>query len=71
MTPDSQGIVGKTAVEGFYLDLGWSGHGFQLAPAVGQIMAEIVSGETPFIDVSCMCLERFERGELIPEPACV
>ncbi len=71
MTPDSQGIVGKTAVDGFYLDLGWSGHGFQLAPAIGQVMAEIVSGETPFIDVGCMCLERFERGELIPEPACV
>lgn len=71
MTPDSQGIVGKTAVDGFYLDLGWSGHGFQLAPAVGQAMAEIISGETPFIDVGCMCLERFTRGELIPEPACV
>ncbi len=71
MTPDSQGIVGKTAVEGFYLDLGWSGHGFQLAPAVGRALAEIISGETPFIDMSCMCLERFERGELIPEPACV
>ncbi len=71
MTPDSQGIVGRTPVDGFYLDLGWSGHGFQLAPAVGQVMAEIISGETPFIDVSCMCLERFERGELIPEPACV
>ncbi len=71
MTPDSQGIVGKTSLEGFYLDLGWSGHGFQLAPAVGQVMAEIVSGEKPFIDVSCMCLERFERGDLIPEPACV
>ncbi len=71
MTPDSQGIVGKTSVEGFYLDLGWSGHGFQLAPAVGQVMAEIISGEKPFIDVSCMCLERFDRGDLIPEPACV
>lgn len=71
MTPDSQGILGKTEIEGFYLDLGWSGHGFQLAPAVGQVMAEIVSGEEPFIDVSCMCLERFARGELIPEPACV
>ncbi len=71
MTPDSQGILGKTEVEGFYINTGWSGHGFQLAPAVGQVMAEIVSGEKPFIDVSCMHLERFERGELIPEPACV
>lgn len=71
ITPDAQGIVGETAVGGFYLDLGWSGHGFQLAPAVGQVMAEIISGEKPFIDVSCLSLERFARGELIPEPACV
>lgn len=71
VTPDAQAILGDTEVEGFYLDLGWSGHGFQMAPTVGQIMAEIVSGEEPFIDVSCMHLSRFERGELIPEPACV
>lgn len=71
ITPDSQGILGATAVEGFYLDLGWSGHGFQLCPAVGQIMAELVSGEKPFIDVSCMALDRFARGAMIPEPACV
>lgn len=71
VTPDSQAILGDTEIEGFYLDIGWSGHGFQMAPTVGQIMAEIVSGEKPFIDVSCMHLSRFERGELIPEPACV
>ncbi len=70
-TPDCQGIVGRTEVEGFYLDLGWSGHGFQLAPAVGQAMAEIISGDKPFIDVDCLLLERFKHGALIPEPYCV
>ena len=71
ITPDSQGIVGETGVEGFYLDLGWSGHGFQLGPAVGQAMAEIISGEKPFIDMGCLSLNRFAEGKLIPEPACV
>lgn len=71
ITPDQQGIVGPTALEGLFLDAGWSGHGFQLAPAVGQVMAEIVSGEKPFIDMCCMSLDRFSKGELIPEPACV
>lgn len=71
ITPDQQGIVGPTALEGFFLDAGWSGHGFQLAPAVGQAMSEIVSGEKPFIDLCCMSLDRFAKGELIPEPACV
>ncbi len=71
MTPDSQAILGATPVEGFYLDVGWSGHGFQLGPIVGKIMAELISGQKPCIDVSCMSLERFEKGELIPEPNCV
>lgn len=71
ITPDQQGIVGTTDIEGFYLDLGWSGHGFQLAPAVGQIMAELISKEKPYIDVNCLSLDRFEKGQLIPEPACV
>lgn len=71
ITPDSQAILGDTEVKGFYLDLGWSGHGFQLAPVVGQIMAEIISGKKPVIDVGCMHLRRFEEGNLIPEPACV
>ncbi len=47
ITPDQQGIVGPTDVGGFFLDAGWSGHGFQPAPAVGRAMAEIVSGEEP------------------------
>lgn len=71
ITPDAQGIVGETEVGGFYLDLGWSGHGFQLAPVVGQIMAEIVSGEEPIIDVDCLSIRRFTENKLIPEPNCV
>ncbi len=71
ITPDAQGIVGETEVDGFYLDLGWSGHGFQLAPVIGQIMAEIISGEKPLIDVECLSLRRFTENRLIPEPYCV
>lgn len=71
VTPDQQGIVGPTEIDGVLIDCGWSGHGFQLAPAVGQTMAEMASGEKPFIDMCCMSIERFAKGELIPEPACV
>ncbi len=71
ITPNAQGIVGPTPLEGFYLDLGWSGHGFQLAPAVGQVMSEMISGEEPFIPMDCLSLKRFELDQLIPEPACV
>ncbi|WP_366924244.1 FAD-binding oxidoreductase [Metallumcola ferriviriculae] len=71
ITPDSQAILGKTDVEGFYLDIGWSGHGLQLAPIVGKMMAQLITGEKPDIDISCMDINRFKQGRLIPEPACV
>ncbi len=71
MTPDSQAILGKTELEGFYLDVGWSGHGLMMGPVVGKIMAELILGEEPSIDISPFSLARFKTGKLIPEPACV
>ncbi len=71
ITPDSQAILGRTEVEGFYLDVGWSGHGLQLGPVVGRLMAQEIAGEKPDIDISAMSIDRFKTGKLIPEPACV
>jgi len=71
ITPDKQAVLGETDVEGFYLDIGWSGHGLQLGPVVGKLMAQVITGEEPDIDISVMNVERFKTGKLIPEPACV
>lgn len=71
ITPDSQAILGKTDIEGFYLDVGWSGHGLQLGPVVGKLLAQVITGEKPDIDISVMGMDRFKTGALIPEPACV
>lgn len=70
-TEDKQAILGETEVEGFYLDIGWSGHGLQLGPVVGKLMAQKIAGEEPDIDITPMSIDRFASGELIPEPACV
>lgn len=68
MTPDRHPIVGPCAVEGFWLANGFSGHGFQHAPVVGKILAEmIVGGRAETVDVSGLSLERFDRGEASPE----
>lgn len=65
-TPDWNPILGwAPGIEGLYLVQGWSGHGFKLAPAVGEVVAAEVLGRTPPIDVSELRLERFERGELL------
>ncbi|MFV1991798.1 MAG: NAD(P)/FAD-dependent oxidoreductase, partial [Acidimicrobiales bacterium] len=43
---DVHPVVGPTHVDGFYVANGFSGHGFKLAPAVGSLMAQILTGET-------------------------
>lgn len=42
---DVHPIVGPTALDGFWLANGFSGHGFKLAPAIGAMMARGISGE--------------------------
>ncbi|MCI0633730.1 MAG: FAD-binding oxidoreductase [Actinobacteria bacterium] len=69
MTPDRHPIIGEVpGVSGFYLANGFSGHGFQHAPIVGKLLAElIVDGEARTVDVSALGLERFASGELVRE----
>lgn len=69
MTPDRHPILGAApGVEGFYLANGFSGHGFQHAPIVGKLLAEmIVDGAARTVDVSSLGLERFTTGELVRE----
>lgn len=72
MTEDAQPIYGTVEeVEGFYLAVGFSGHGFMLGPATGLLMAETILGEPNTIEIDDLDLGRFERGELIFEPSVV
>ena len=66
MTPDRHPIIGETAaLDGFYLANGFSGHGFQHAPIVGKLLAEmIVEGRASTVDVSRLGLDRFVNGDL-------
>lgn len=66
VTPDWNPVIGPCpGVEGLYLATGWSGHGFKLSPAVGEVIAAEVSGRTPPIDVSELRAERFAEGRLL------
>lgn len=48
MTPDFSPIMGKTAVDNFYIDAGWGTWGFKATPVCGKRMAELVAtGTTP------------------------
>ena len=67
VTPDWNPILGKVeGVEGFYMCAGFSGHGFKIAPGVGELMAEvIVAGQARSADIGRFSLSRFQRGDLI------
>jgi sarcosine oxidase subunit beta len=68
VTPDHNGLVGE-AVDPtrFLYATGFSGHGFMQAPAVGEIIRDLVLGREPFVDIEPLSVERFARQALRPE----
>lgn len=69
-TPDHHAILGGCEIAGLYFASGFSGHGVMHSPAAGRALAEIIlHGKAEFMDVSCLHLSRFERGELLHEIA--
>jgi len=72
ISPDAHPILGTVpGIDGFYHAVGFSGHGFMLAPIVGQVIAEMITGKDLSIDISGLDLGRFERGDLRVEPSVV
>ena len=68
VTPDAHPIFGQTAVSGFWVVAGFSGHGFMHGPIAGKLMAEIIlEGSAKTVDVSMLDLARFDEGRLIHE----
>jgi sarcosine oxidase, subunit beta len=65
MTPDHNALIGLTeAAPGRFLyATGFSGHGFQQAPAIGEIVRDLYLGREPFVDVSALAAGRAERRE--------
>ena len=42
---DVHPVLGPTEVDGFWVANGFSGHGFKLAPAIGSMLAQAITGE--------------------------
>ena len=60
LTPDEHGILDwAPGVRGLYLAIGFCGHGFQHSPAAGQVVAEVLTGATPSIDIHDLSIGRF------------
>lgn len=68
MTPDRQPLVGSVGARpGLWLACGFSGHGFMMAPPVGESLAAVMCGTAPRIDMSPFAPLRFSGGTLVPE----
>jgi len=63
VTPDHHPIVDEVAA-GFVTAIGFSGHGFQHAPATGELVADVVlDGEPALEGADALAADRFDDGE--------
>ena len=71
VTPDYNPVIAPVGPRGLFLAAGFSGHGFKISPAVGELVADLIlDGESrhPDVQASDFDLSRFERGELLTSP---
>jgi glycine/D-amino acid oxidase-like deaminating enzyme len=62
VTPDALPVMSPVdAFPGFYLASGFSGHGFGIGPAAGEIMADMVMGNNTFTEIEAFRFSRFSR----------
>jgi D-amino-acid dehydrogenase len=58
--PDMLPVIGKAPRHaGLWFDFGHQHHGLTLGPATGRLLAEMMTGETPFADPEPFAAERF------------
>ncbi|MDR2366250.1 MAG: FAD-dependent oxidoreductase [Zoogloeaceae bacterium] len=67
MTPDFAPIMGKTPLEGFYLDSGWGTWGFKATPIAGKTMAHTIAHDAPHPLITGFSLDRFRNYALTGE----
>jgi sarcosine oxidase subunit beta len=71
VTPDYNPVIAKAPVEGLYLCAGFSGHGYKISPAVGDLMADIIctgASRDPDVPADDFRFERFAEGALLTSP---
>ena len=59
MTPDGTPIVGPTRVPNLYLATGHGTLGWTMAAGTGRVMADLISGRAPGIDLDGLTVERY------------
>lgn len=64
MSPDGNPLLGEYKISGHYLAAGFSGHGYMMAPAVGEGLAELIQTGKTDLPLDYYDPERIDRGDL-------
>jgi sarcosine oxidase, subunit beta len=68
VTPDYNPVMSATPVDGLFVAAGFSGHGFKISPAVGELMADlVVKGDSrdPLVPAADFAFSRFAERRLL------
>ncbi len=71
VTPDYNPVIGPGPIDGLFLCAGFSGHGYKISPAVGDLVADLIcDGATVARNVTAadFRLGRFAAGDLLTSP---
>jgi len=68
VTPDDNALLGESdEVDRLLYACGFSGHGFLMGPAVGEVIRDLWLGREPVVDISAYGAGRFRTGALVTE----
>jgi glycine/D-amino acid oxidase-like deaminating enzyme len=66
VTPDAVPVISEVPQQpGFFVATGFSGHGFGIGPAAGELAADLVMNGTPVVDPEPFRFSRFSDGSPI------
>ena len=65
--PDASPIIGKTPVDGLFINCGWGTGGFKATPGSGWVLADTIANDRPHRLAEPFSMERFASGRLIDE----
>ncbi|WP_027783335.1 MULTISPECIES: D-amino acid dehydrogenase [Burkholderia] len=61
MTPDGPPLLGASRIDGLWLNVGHGSTGWAMSMGSGKVLADLVTGREPEIDLSGLTLARYER----------
>jgi D-amino-acid dehydrogenase len=64
MLPDGPPVLGRTPISGLYLNAGHGSSGWAMACGAARVLADLITGQAPGIDLDGLTLDRFERHVL-------